>query len=505
MNVSEMFGDNLVLQREMRVPVWGEAAPGETVTVSIQGQTVKTKANELGKWTAYLAPMSASEQETLTVACGAESRSFRNVAVGEVWLAAGQSNMEFHMRYDKDYSLEVRHCENPNIRVYDYPVVESERARAMFDYSENYGFWKPCTPENLQWFSAVGYYFARDLQKTLGVPVGIVGMNCGGSRSHNWMDEESIRKYGPAWLEEYEQGLLAIGDLAVEEELFYTGPKADHSHPFDDPVSDRLMYGVTLPELKRCFEAWASAGALKIGPWHEWRPAGLYHMMTERVMPFAVRGVLWYQGESDEAHPELYADMMHGLIALWREKWGRKLPFLMAQLAPFGEELAPGGRMFPKLREIQEEISRREEEVYLASTGDVGHPYDIHPKEKQPVGKRMALLAEGHIYGMDVLCDAPTPDALTREGNTVLVHFANAAGGLVLKGERLNALEVLAGGKTLPEGAVSAVVEGETLRIVLPTSVSEQAIELRFAMTPYFVVNLYNRSGVAALPFVRKT
>lgn len=502
MKVAEPFGNNMVLQRGTAVPVWGEAEPGETVTIRLQGQETWTKADSNGNWCTKLEPLHTSWDETFEINGQREAIRFCHVAIGEVWIAAGQSNMEFHMRYDKDYEEAKKNCFNPDIRMFDYPVVISEEARKRFDFSENFGFWRTCDTENLQWFSAVGYYFAKYLQDALHVPVGIIGLNCGGTRSACWMDEETVRRCGRVWLDDYEQGLKDIPDLQKAEEQFYQSPVADHTRPFENALSDRLMYGAPVEELKQAYENMASLGILEIGPWHEFRPSGVYHTMLERVAPYAANGVLWYQGESDEDHPEIYGDMMQGLIELWRKKWNSELPFITVQLAPLGTEIGRGGEAYPELRRQQELLSKKVSGVYLAATGDIGNTYDIHPKEKQPIGKRMALLARGHVYGERILCDAPVPEKYARNGRRIEITFAHAEGGLIVKGSAVNALQVFCGGKEIEPFLFQTEIRDNVLTICIPASCEpEKAVEVVFAGTPYFEVNLYNRAEIPALPF----
>ena len=506
MKTAEIFGNGMVLQQGQPVSVWGTAQPGEKIFVKIQDQEASAVVNEDGKWCVLLKPLTVSYYEIMTVYGQSEKICFDNVAVGEVWIAAGQSNMEFHMRYDRDFSQEESCCSNPAIRFYDTPVVSTEKMRELFDYSENFGFWRSCNAENLQWYSAVGYYFAKYLEMSLKVPVGIIGLNCGGTRSVCWMDEETASAAGPEWLEDYENGLRDIPDIQRAEADFYRTPMADHTHPFDNPVSDRMMYGLSLEELKASFEKMEELGGLIIGPWHEWRPCGLYHTMVEHVCPYTAKGVLWYQGESDEDHPDIYAKMLSGLIALWRRKWNSNLPFIVVQLAPLGVEIGKGGREYPALRAQQQLVAETVPDVFLVSTGDAGNTYDIHPKEKQPVGRRMALLARGHIYKEnDLLCDAPVPDHVDISGQVISVHFKNADMGLLLKGDISSYIEViLLAGKNATVGVVKSVsVRDEILDIYIDAENGvEKLLEIRFAQMPYYHMGLYNKADIPALPFI---
>ena len=502
LQVAEIFGNHMVLQQRKPVHIWGTGRAGSRISIAVQGKEAVAEAAEDGRWHTIIPELQPSEHETLKVKADTEELIFENIAVGEVWLAGGQSNMEFFMRYDKDFDETVKNCENKNIRFFDYPVLATEKMKEIKDYSE-FGFWRKCDPKNLQYYSAPAYYFAKELQEALKVPVGIVRCNCGGTRSCCWMDEETIRECGQVWLEDYENGLKAIPDLKKGEEEYLANPMMDKAHPFENQISDRLMYGTSLEELQEMFAKMSDGGSGDtIGPWHEWRPAGLFHTMLKKLVPFTVKGVIWYQGESDEDHPEIYADMMCGLIRCWRREWKNDLPFIMTQLAPFGEAIGNGGKYYPIIREQQEEVTRRMDEVYCASIGDVGDEYDIHPKEKQPVGKRLALLARGHIYGEDILCEAPVVKSVERDGNKIEIQFENAGDGLVLKGRDVSALRVICDGEMMSEGTFESVLNKDRMLISLPENKAGSTVKIAFAKEAYYKVNVYNTADIPVKPFL---
>ena len=201
------------------------------------------------------------------------------------------------------------------------------------------------------------------------------------------MDEESVEKYGKVWRLDYEKGLEEIQDYEAEETAYLNNSFTDKSRPFDNPVADRMMYGISKEELEKSFQKMAESGGNKVGPWHEWRPSGLYHMMVQNIAPYTVKGVIWYQGESDEEHPDIFADMIEGLVKCWRREFKQELPFLMVELAPFGEIIGNGGKYYPRLRDQQVKAAEKLDHVYLVSSGDVGSEDDIHPKEKKPIGE----------------------------------------------------------------------------------------------------------------------
>ena len=503
LKTAEFFQDNMILQREKEVRIWGTAEPECPVTIRIQGKECVTESDEHGRWEGTISGLTASVSEDLEICSGTETIVLKDVAIGEVWLAGGQSNMEFPMYYDKDYEAALHFCENPMIRIYDVPKAASEEHFERKDYSL-FGFWRKANRDNLKYFSAVAWFFARSLQEDLKVPVGIIGCNWDGSRSACWMDRETLERCGAVWLREYEEALEGIEDPEQAKEAYFSSPM-DVSRPFDNEFKVRMMRGLSFEELTELFASFADGGPLTpaIGPWHEWRPLGLYEHMLKTVFPFTFRGVIYYQGESDENHPEIYADMLEGLIACWRKGFrDEDLPFLMTQLAPLKEVFGNGGRYFPVLREQQQIAADRISNVYLASISDAGHPFDIHPKRKKPVGERLAVLARGHVYGENILCEAPCGIKMERDGDHLSILCSNAEGGLYLVGSSLNALSIeTAEGKTLSEDEYTVSVMGDRIVIAMSAPHKNDALRVRFAETPYYEVNLYNMAGLPMMPF----
>ena len=231
----------------------------------------------------------------------------------------------------------------------------------------------------------------------------------------------------------------------------------------------------------------------------------MYEQMLLKVIPYRIAGVIWYQGESDIDHADIYADMMCGLIDEWRKNWGYDFPFIMTQLAPLGntdnEMILESCNAFPVIRKKQEEVTRRLKDVYLASASDAGHAYDIHPKNKRPIGRRLALLALDHVYGCPLVSAAPAPDRILKNENEIRIHFKNAEGGLVLNGEQIHDLELIEkDGVPVPDKYWTAEVSGENVVIRLEHS-GLQVAGISFASTPYHEVNLYNMAGIPAMPF----
>ncbi len=496
-----IFSDNMILQMGKPIRVWGTCEEGGQVTVRLLGTETTTESFK-GQWSVSLPPMEACESTEMEILSDRERLTISNVAIGEVWIAGGQSNMEFQLRYDAERKSAK---ENPHIRMFDYPEVSYEGQLLEHDYSD-FGFWRECTEENLDYFTAAGYYFAMQLEETYHVPVGIVGCNWGGTPACAWMNPEYLKgTEGEVWLREYEEQVQNL-DVEKYEKEFAENPENYRGKPFANPFQEKMMYGMSEEEFAAMIQSFFTEGTeVKppvIGPRSEKRPGGLYETMLKKTAPYTARGVLWYQGENDEAHADVYDVVLERLIDCWRELWGERLPFLIVQLAPFEYWTEEGRMIFPTIREKQELVSRHVPDVWMASIMDVGMKKDIHPKQKRPVGERLALLAEGHVYGEDILCDAPECTGMTAEDAKVVLTFANAGDGLRVTGNVLQAMELLADGK--PVAQFTFTVCQDRLEIRAEEIKKDAEIEIRFARQDYCEVNLFNSIGLPAKPFVKR-
>ena len=409
-----IFSDYMVLQRQKPIAVWGKACAGKRIQVRlIKGASIlseaETAANGSGDWALSLPAAEAAHGLRLEVMADGEAMVYHDILVGEVWIAGGQSNMEYSLYFDAEKDVELGKPGNPDIRFFDYPEVSYEGALEASDLSD-FGYWRPCRKEDIPWFSAVGYYFARRLEADLGIPIGIVGYNWGGTSASCWMDQTYLEGTpGEIWLKDYQKGIEGV-DLEDYHRGYRSDPVNDRSHfiPGDCPQS---MYpGLSREEqldiMAKGVEQTSKYSNL-IGPDHPWRPGGLYHTMLRKVAPYTARGVLWYQDEADSAYPGIYGQVLTSMIQNWRDLWQEELPFLLVQLAPFEAWMDGTGKDYPIVRECQEAVANRVPGVYLCSSSDCGMRWDIHPKHKRPIGERLALLALGHIYRRDILCDAP--------------------------------------------------------------------------------------------------
>lgn len=492
-----IFGDHMVLLHGKRVPVWGTAGAGEKIKVSIQGQTACCLADEKGNWNVLLPELEVSFSETMTVESCESRIVYEDVAVGEVWLAGGQSNMEFQMRYDGELKEELAREEEPSIRFFDYPEVSYEEALEEYDFSE-FGFWRICTRENLQYYSAVAYYFARDIYASRKIPVGIIGCSWGGTRACCWMPkEEIIKSGGSVWLEEYQQGIEGL-DLEKYGRDFRKNPMNDRSHPFEDPFNETVLFGVSRAEQLK-MSVPEEAADLCLGPLDGWRPAGLYHTMLKKIIPYGIRGIIYYQGESDDIHADLYKGILEGLIGCWRRQWGEELPFLMVELAPFGWWLGNTGEKFSLIRKAQEETAKEMSKVWVAASGDSGMLYDIHPKRKRKIGERLALLARGHVYQENIKCDAPVFSHGQWKGNTLELCFEHVE-EFSVEGDHIRELQVSGRYSLFDQDAYRIRALGDKVLIEFADRPCDD-VKIEFAGTPYYQVNLYNEAGIPVKPF----
>lgn len=500
-----VFGNSMVLQRQKEIKVWGTGIPGNVVIgilKGVKGGEASTIIGEESNWMLTFAPQEAARGLELTLKDGIDTITYQNVSIGEVWVAGGQSNMEYYLEFDAEKENVLNGDMNPDIRFFDYPEVSYEGQLEEYDYSR-FGIWRTCTKEDLPYFSAPGYYFAEDLSKALELSIGIVGCNWGGTPACAWMAQEYLEdNEGRQWLEEYEREAGKL-DLEVYKAEFKANPMNDHSNPLADPRMAKLMLpGFSHEEQLGFLNLMASSPekakllAPQIGPYYERRPGGLYETMVKKVAPYTARGVIWYQGESDSDRATLYSTVFGEMIRCWRDLWKDELPFLFVQLAPFGKWLAADGRHYPEIRHQQELVSKNVPDSWMISTSDAGMEWDIHPKYKKPIGMRLALLARGHIYGENLLCDPPEFHAAKRLSEGIRIEFHNCE-GLYIKGDQVNAL-VMKDDKEeeiTPE-KVSVVEDDLLIEGEFPPGTV-----VSFARTPFYEVNLYNKSGNPVKPF----
>ena len=442
-----IFGDHMVVQRGMKVPVWGTADAGEQVTVKVLGQEKSATADDKGNWRVSLDPIDSAEPVELTVA-GKNSVTFKDVLPGEVWLCSGQSNMGFQLSRAANAADALKAAERPKVRLFKV-------GRAIKDepQTEMSGKWELCTPEKAKSFSAVAYFFGSELQDTLNVPVGLIESDWGGTRAEAWIPRPTFDAlklpYEPAWTEQW-------------------------LHPKQDPKAKR-------PEPARPHEA----------------PACLYNGMIAPFAGYAMRGAVWYQGETNTAYPAEYRRVLASLVTSWRESWGQgDFPLLVVQLPNF---LGPS-RDWATLRDAQAKVGSELPNVGIAVTIDLGDPHNIHPTNKQPVGHRLALIAQKIAYGKDVPFSGPTVKSVQTSGNDIAITFDHVQGGLIAKGGELLGFELAgADGKFVP---ATAKIDGD--RVIVSADGVTSPISVRYAWSNNPKCNLFNGAELPAAPFEAK-
>jgi sialate O-acetylesterase len=611
-----LFSEHAVLQQGAPVPVWGTADPGEAVTVEIAGQTATAKAGADGKWLVRLPPLKAGGPFTLTIS-GTNKIVLGDVLVGEVWVAGGQSNMERHLGLAAgqqpiaNWQKEVATARFPQIR--HFGVAQTQSFTPLEAVK---GQWTVCSPETVKDFSAVGYFFGRDVHRARHVPVGLIHSSWGGTPAEAWTSQAGLRSLpdfaeteaqlkliqanpeavrrqheerleswfrandaGSArqggwslpgldagswktmtlptlWEEAGEPDLngvvwfrktfqlpantapsaaeLQLGMVDDVDTTWVNGEKVGFTYgynlvrkyavpaavlrPGENVVAVRVLdtgggggiWGDQKPQLVLKGKDAGSPIDLS-GPWQyrigldlqnaPWPPSGitgdvntptvLYNGMIAPLLPYAIRGVIWYQGESNVQRPQQYRTLFPALIADWRRAWGQgDFPFLFVQIAPYRD-------MTPELREAQLVSWQHTPNTAMAVTIDCGDANDIHPNRKQPVGARLALAARSLAYGERVEYSGPVFESMTVAENKATLHFAHLGGGLVAKGGPLKGFAIAGSDKVF--FPAWAEIRGQT--VVVTSHAVPKPVAVRYGWANVPTGNLFNQAGLPASPF----
>jgi sialate O-acetylesterase len=611
-----LFAEHAVLQQGITVPVWGTAEPGEAVTVEIAGQTASGMTGADGRWFVRLAPMKAGGPFMLTIA-GKNKIVFADILVGEVWLAGGQSNMERQLGLRTgqqpiaNWEKEAAAAKYPHIR--HFGVVQTKSFAPLATVK---GQWEVCSPETVKDFTAVGYFFGRDLHLARHVPVGLIHSSWGGTPAEAWTSEAGLRPL-PDFAVTSEQLKLAQTnpgaaqrqyEAQLETWFLANDSGSTEGRPWNVSALDTGSWKtMTLPTLwedagepdlngvvwfRKTFvlqesappsaaelqlamvddidTAWVNgvkvgfthgynvvrkysvaASALKpgrnviavrvldtgggggiwgeerlqlvfkgkeghapidlSGPWQyrigldlqnaPWPPTGfsgdagtptvLYNGMIAPLVPYAIRGVIWYQGESNVRREQQYRTLFPALIADWRRAWGQgEFPFLFVQIAPHRD-------MTPEIREAQLLSWQHTSNTAMAVTMDCGDANEIHPTHKQPVGARLSLAARALAYGERVEYSGPVLESMAVEGNKAVLRFSHLGGGLVAKGGSLTGFTIAGPDKVF--FPAWAEVRGQTIVVISKAVAKPVAVRYGWANVPKG--NLFNKAGLPASPF----
>jgi sialate O-acetylesterase len=437
-----IIGEHMVLQRDREIPIWGWDSPGTDVRVTLGEAKASAKADSDGKWIAKLPAQPAGGPHTLSVE-GTNRVELKDILVGEVWLCSGQSNMEWSVAQSNNPQDEIKAADHPRIRHIKIPHTPADQPQ---DDVKSDG-WKVCSPETAANFTAVGYFFGRELQSKLDVPIGLIGSNWGGTRIEPWTTPEGFK------------AVPALKDIADNLDKF---PQKNEQ------------------------------GAIN----HQ-TPLALYNGMIAPLVPYSIRGAIWYQGESNNGEGMLYHEKMKALIAGWRQLWNDpEMPFYFVQLAPFrygGDPTSLAGIWEAQLKTLSVPNTG------MAVTVDISDVQDIHPRNKQDVGKRLALWAQANTYGQDDLVySGPLFKSMSIEGNKARIQFDHVGGGLVSRdGKPLTHFQ--AAGKDQKFVDAKAEIEGD--EVVVQADGVDKPVAVRFAWHQEAEPNLSNKAGLPASPF----
>lgn len=477
-----LFSDHAVLQRDMPVPVWGWADPGEEVKVSIAGQAHTTKAGDDGRWQVKLEPLKVGEPLTLVVE-GKNRLEAKDILAGDVWICSGQSNMEWEVQNTRDAELELAAANYPRLRLITVATLGVQEPLQDFD-----GRWQTCTPESVASFSAVGYFFGRDLLQIEGVPVGLIDNSWGGSACEAWIRRDLMEGnplYDPM-LAEWDRRVAGFDEakakaefdknLAAWEERAKKAREEGRPEPpgrpwWTNPVNGQL------------------------------RPSNLYNGRLCPIMPYAIRGVIWYQGETNGGRGFQYRQMFPLMIQSWRDAWGQgDFPFYWVQLADFQREQSdPGNDGWAELREAQTMTLDRLPNTGQAVIVDVGEANDIHPRDKQTVGHRLARLALAKTYGRKLAHNSPRYASVRTDGDSIIVTFKDVNGKLVSKDGKPVEGFAIAGWDRNWMPAEAEIISDNEVRV--RSNQIGQPVAVRYAWAINPVCNLFDTTGLPVTPF----
>lgn len=478
-----VFSDHMVLQHSAEVPVWGWAGPGEEVTVSLGQQQLKTKADDQGAWRVRLQPLKAGGPHELTVK-GSSTVTISDVLVGEVWLCSGQSNMAMAVSRSLNPQSEAAAADFPQIR-----MITIARDPQLEPQDDAGGAWTVCSPQTVGGFSATAYFFGRALHEELEMPIGLINSSVGGTPIEAWTSLEA-QEQAPALRP-------MLDETRLERERY-------------DAKAQAAAYARRLAAWSKAVEAAKAAGKplpAKPRPAKDpitgtGRPSVLYNGMIHPLVGYGIRGAIWYQGENNagRSYSTIYGDQLATLIGDWRQRWGQgDFPFLFVQLPNYRAKVEQPVQTtgWVAVRDGMQRTLREVPQTGMAVTIDVGEERDIHPKNKQAVGQRLARWALAHTYAQKLVASGPIYSSSSIEGNRVTLHFDHVGGGLVSREGRPLVGFAIAG-QNRQFVAAEAKIEGDT--VVVSSPQVKQPASVRYAWSENPEASLLNEEGLPAAP-----
>ncbi|HOW73653.1 MAG TPA: sialate O-acetylesterase [Phycisphaerae bacterium] len=480
-----VISNGMVLQRGMPLPIWGWASPGESVTVTLGDQKMAAIADEDGRWQLRLAPLSAPGPHEMVVT-GRNRIVLKDILVGEVWIASGQSNMQMTVNASNKAAEETAAAGYPRIRLFSVP-----RKLAGLPAADLEAKWEVCSPKTIGAFSAVAYFFGRELHRQLDVPVGLINTSWGGTRIEPWTPP-----FGFA-------AVPSLQDVTVEID------KANQAYDQGlDPYVARTKDWVS--SVRKAMKSGRTVATAPAPPEHPLLAKGrqgvttMYNAMVVPLAPYAIRGALWYQGEANTGSGDgmLYHEKMKALIGGWRKAWGQgDFPFLYVQLAPYqynARRVSDTPDRLPRIWEAQL-ATLSVPNTGMAVITDIGNTKDIHPKNKQEVGRRLSLWALARTYGrQDLVYSGPLYKSMAVEGNRIRLSFEHIGGGLASRdGKPLTHFQVAGADRKFVEA--QATIDGSS--IVVSGGTVTEPVAVRFGWDELAEPNLMNKEGLPASPF----
>jgi len=486
--LARIFSSDMVLQQGRKAPVWGWAEPGEEVTVAIAGQEASAVADAAGRWRVDLAPLVVGRGRTLTVR-GTNTITLENVAVGEVWVCSGQSNMAMTVQPWRSFKGVLNHeqeiaaADYPDMRLFSVPRNPAEERQT--DLPARKMCWRPCSPATVGMFSATAYFFGRELHKRLKMPVGLINSSVGGTPAEAWTDAEWLKR---------DDGLARLIAQWPEKRVRYLEKLAVYKEElkrWEAETSGAKHSGKSAPP---------KPARPRPNVWPCSRPGALFNGMVAPLMPLAIGGCVWNQGESNAGRAYEYRTLFPTLIRCWREQWGQgDFPFVFVQLPNVGEP-GEGPRDNPRaeMREAQLLTLRSTPQTGMAVACDIGDAGDTHGRNKQDLGARLCLAALHVAYGQDLVFSGPTYRSMSVEQGRVRLQFDHVGGGLLARGGGLKHFAIAGADRKFVWA--EAEIDGDSVVVRHDAIEGPAAVRYAWDANPAGA-NLYNREGLPASPF----
>ena len=477
-----IFSDNMVLQQGIPVRIWGWADPGEKINLSFSEQQKTAITDEGGKWSVLLDELNYGGPYEMII-MGENEIVLHNILVGEVWVSSGQSNMEWPLSLTENAEQELLVSNYPKVRLFKV------RRKAASDPSDDcIGKWDICEPVTVSGFSAVAYHFGTELYNKLNVPVGLIDASWGGSVAEAWIDMNVLKshdEFNPIitkWnecLEKYQSIEKMMQEWSVYEDTIYNWVRAVSEAAKNE---QEIPIQPVIPECSECL----------------FFPAGMYNGMVAPLIPYGMRGVIWYQGESNAARALQYQTLFPALIDNWRTEWGQgDFPFLFVQIAPFGAGFYEADQA-AELREAQLLTYRNVSNTGMVVTMDIGNVSDIHPRNKKDVGRRLALWALSDTYNKEgIISSGPLYKSKSIEKNKIRIYFDFAGSGLMAENGEPRGFEIA--GKDMEFMEAECEIQGDC--IIVSSNTIKNPVAVRYGWGNAALPTLFNKEGLPASPF----